>query len=93
MVPWTWVAPAPRKPLHHRLGDGVDLLGEAPPVGVAKDQGVGPAPEGGLEGGEGVSGILLVAVKEVLGVVDHPPAPPGEEGHRLLNHAEVLLQG
>jgi len=49
---------------------------------------------GGAQGVEGIRGIGLVAVEEVLGIVEHRLAGGlAEEGDRVRDEREVLLQG
>ena len=81
-----------REPRPGRSRDLGDLAGHRSAVRVAQDDDVGAAALGGLPGGERVSGIVLVAVEGVLGVVDDEAALLGQEPHRLLDHRQVLVR-
>ena len=76
-----------------RLGREIaDLRRERASVRVAEDEAIRAALGRGLEGPEGVGLVGLGAVEEVLGVEDDLPAFLLEEGHRVADHVQVLLE-
>ena len=70
--------------------DGVDLLGQAAAVGVAEHEHVRAGVPRGGERRQRVVGIVLVAVEEMLGVVDHLAAVRLEVAHGVGDHRAVL---
>jgi hypothetical protein len=60
-------------------------------VGVAEDDAVGAAGDGGQHGGDRVGRIVLPTVDRVLAVVDDLAAMGLQEGDRVADHLEVLL--
>ena len=66
--------------------------GRAPPLVSQRTSQAAPAVGGGLEGLQGVVGVALEAVEEVLGVVDHLGDVRGEEGDRVGDHPQVLVE-
>jgi len=72
--------------------DLLDLPGERhSPVGLAQDQPIGAALHRRSQRGEGVFGVRLPAVEEMLGVVDHLAARVLEVGQRVPDHGEIFL--
>src|SRR6266498_4348673 len=69
------------------------LVGQRPAVGVAERERVGTCLGGGRQDVQGVAAVGAVAVEEVLGVEDPPPALGGHEAHRVGHHRQVLLAG
>ena len=69
-----------------------DLLGKAPPVGVAQAAKIRARLRGRLQTGQRVIGIGLPAVEEVFGVEDHPPAGCLQPGHRIGDHGQIFLR-
>ncbi len=74
-----------------RSGHRTDPLWKAAAVGVAERHVLGAAVDRRRQALERVSGVVRVAVEEVLGVVDHPLAAFSAEGNRLGDHRQVLL--
>ena len=64
--------------------------GECAAVGVTEDDAVGAAGNCPFEGSQRVFGVLLVAVEEMLGIVNHFASVAGEIGYGLANHAQIL---
>ena len=60
-------------------------------VGVAQRHVGGARARGGLQAAQRVGRVVGPAVEEVLGVVDDGLALAGEEGDRVLDHAQVLV--
>ena len=73
--------------------DGHHLVRQRAAVGVAQDQRPGPGLARGAQGVEGIAPVGLVAVEEVLRVVDHLAAAVGQERHRFRDHVQVLGSG
>ena len=67
------------------------LVGERAAVGVTEDDPGGPGTGGGEDRLGGVAGIEFPAVEEMLGVVKHLTAGPGEESDGVGDHGEVFL--
>ena len=79
--------------VRHLADDPLHLVGQRAAVGVAEHEAVGAVGGGRLEHAEGVLGVGLVAVEEVLGVEEHPQTGRGlEEGHRLAHHGHALVE-
>ena len=68
-----------------------NLVGQAAAVGVAEDDPLGAAALGGPEGLQGIFAIGQIAVEEMLGIEEHPPPCSLQEGHRGLDHPQILL--
>ena len=81
---------SPSSAHHSRRGLG-HLRRQRRAVRVAERHVLGPRLGRGAEAAERVVGVVAEGVEEVLGVVDHALALPGEEGHRVGDHAQVLL--
>ena len=77
----------------HVPRQGGDLLGEAAAVGVAQHHRRRAGRDGGAQGGDRVGRIGLVAVEEVLGVVDDLAPGGAQEVDRLADHRQVLVRG
>ncbi len=75
----------------HGLDALSDLFGQSPAVGIAQDQPGGAGLLRGPQRGQGVFGIRLPSVKEVLGVENDFSAGLGQEGDRIPNHGQVLF--
>ena len=69
-----------------------DLGREHPPVGVAQRDDLGARLGRGPDALQRIGPVQPVAVEEVLRVEEHPPPLTAQEGHRVANHREVLLQ-
>ncbi len=61
-------------------------------VGVAEHDSRGPGGGGGLDRLAGVFGIVLPAVEEMLGVVDHFAARFAEIADRFVDHRQVFFE-
>ena len=70
--------------------DAHQLVGQRAAVGVAQDERPGAGLAGRPQRGERVVAVGLVAVEEVLGVVDHLAAVVGDEADRVRDHVQVL---
>ncbi len=71
----------------HRLDGRGDLVGQGAAVRVAEHDPGGTRGGGGLDALEGVVGVALETVEEVLGVVDDLGRVGGEEGDRVGDHS------
>ena len=60
-------------------------------VGVAKDDAVGAAGDGGEHGRDGIGRVFLPAVDRMFAIVDDFAAMRLKEGDRVADHLEVLL--
>jgi hypothetical protein len=76
----------------HLADDVLHLVGQRPAVRVAQDQAVGAVGRGGFEHAEGVLGVGLVPVEEVLRVEEHAEPGPLQELDRLADHGHALLE-
>jgi hypothetical protein len=65
----------------------------ASPVGVAQRERPRRRTRPRPDALQGVGPVESVAVEEVLGVEEHPAALTAQEGHRVADHLEVLLEG
>ena len=78
------------------FGGGLKTLaevgGQRAAIGVAQNQQVGSRLFRGLERLQGIGRVGFVAVKEMLGVIDHFPAMGFQEGHGIPNQVEIFLQ-
>ena len=74
-------------------GDPLHLVGQRAAVGVAHHQAVGAVGGRRLQHAEGVLGVGLVAVEEVLGVEEHAQAGGLQERHALAHHRHALVEG
>src|SRR6266851_2784053 len=74
------------------LDDGGDLVRQAPPVGVAEHEAVGPRGLRGAQRPHRVLRVALEAVEEVLGVVDDLLEVLEEVRDRIRDHGHVLLE-
>jgi hypothetical protein len=72
---------------------GGDFRGKAPAIGIAEDEVVGSCFGGGFESAEGVIGIGVVAIKEVLRVIDDFASLFFEDGDGVGDHAKVFHGG
>ena len=77
----------------HVIDDGLDLVGQGAAIGVAEHDPAGTAVVGGLNAGEGIVAVCLVAVEEVLGVVHgfFAGVDGGLDG--IADHGEVFVVG
>jgi hypothetical protein len=66
--------------------------GKVPPLVSHRHRQSAPASAAALQGGERVVRVGLVAVEEVLGVVDHFLALLLEMAHGVADHAQVLVE-
>ena len=72
-------------------GGRSDFSGQGATVGVAKDDAVGTAGDGGEHGGDGVGRIFLPAIDRVFAIVDDFATMGLQESNRVADHLEVLL--
>lgn len=72
-------------------GNPGDLLRQRTSVGVAEHDHVGAGLAGGEPGGHGVTGIILVTVEGVLGIVNDKAAMIFETADSVGDHGEVDL--
>ncbi len=77
----------------HGLHRGGDVVGQGAAVGVAQDHDRGAGVLRRPQRLQGVLGVVPVAVEEVLGVVEHLAAGLPTVGHRVGDHAQVLIKG
>ena len=81
-----------RQSLPNRTRDVEDLVREAAAIGIAEHQAVGTGIGRGGERLQGIVCIGLVAVEEVLGVVNQFLVQLLEIAHRVGDHRDVLVE-
>ena len=74
---------------HHRA----DLLGQGTAIGVAEYQPLGPRRDRDRQGLQRVVRVGPIAVKPVLGIVDHPAALATKVANGVVDHGQVFSQG
>ena len=82
----------PSKRLRTSATISASCAGERAAVGVAEAEHVGAGVLGGFERPQGVIGVGVVAVEEVLGVVDHFLAVLLQVPHGVGDQLEVLFE-
>ena len=75
-----------------RRDDLLDLFRQTPAVCVAQNQPVGPRIQGGVQRAEGVLGVDLVTVEEMLGVEEDGAAGAFQKCDRITDHRQVLVK-
>ncbi len=70
-----------------------DFSRQGATVGVAKDNAVGTAGDGGEHGRDGIGRIFLPTIDRVFAIVDDFAAMGLQESDRIADHLEVLLRG
>ena len=74
----------------HLADDALDLMRQRPAIGVAEHEPARPGALGRLQAIEGIGGIGLVAVEEMLGVEHRLGATRDRQRDALLDHGEIL---
>ena len=74
------------------LEDLRQFPGERSPVGIAEDDRIGPRLHRSLHGPEGISGVVLISVEEMLGIVDHLFSLRFQVADGVIYQGEVLIQ-
>ena len=82
----------PREFLADQRRDFADLPWEGAAVGIAEAEGIRPGLGRRAQHAQGVIRVFPVAIKEVLGVEDNPPARLARKAHAVRDHGEVLLR-
>ena len=77
----------------HLADNLLHLIGQSAAVGVAQREAGSAALPRGLEGGQGVGGIGLVAVEKMLRVKPHLQSAVGQGGNAVADDAQVFLRG
>ena len=75
----------------HIPGDASDFIWKAASIGITEHQLTCTRVFGCLKGLYCIIGVLLVAIKKVLGVKDHPLSKPREIGNCIRNHLQIFL--
>ncbi len=73
--------------------DPLHLVRQRAAVGVAQHEDLCTLGGGGLEHAEGVLGVGLVAVEEVLGVEEDAQALAAQEPDGVADHGDALVEG
>ena len=98
-IGWKGLINDPHLDQSYKINDGLrlarhlllDLPGQRTAVRLADRDELGAPALGGSQRLEGVLGIRLVSVEEVLRVVDDAATARGEVANRVLDHAKVLV--
>ena len=90
---WAWMPTrqAPPSSATTRSTTSATCMGSAAPLVSHRHDGLGPRLGRRPQAAQRVVGVGGVGVEEVLGVVEDPLALLAQEGHRLGDHAQVLV--
>ena len=72
--------------------DRRDFMRQRAPVGIAQHNALSPRQRRRPDRLQCVLRVCLVAVKEMLGVKEHPPAALRQKRHRIRNHSQIFLK-
>ena len=79
--------------LAHITDDGGHLIRQGTTVGIAEGEALGAALQRGLQGGQSIGAVGLVAIEEMLCIVPDTDAMLGEVGNAFADDAQVFLTG